>query len=76
MDIYFEGIRNRAWRLTDPKAIRDIKKRISGKDVFIADGHHRYEVSRMYSAELSNAVSAKSAPEGLKKRRELLWCTL
>lgn len=68
MDIYFEGIRSRTWRLDDPKAIRNIERFISDKNVFIADGHHRYEVSKMYSEELSR----KSIPENLKEASRFL----
>lgn len=63
MDIYFEGIRSRTWRLNDPKAIRTIERLISKKDIFIADGHHRFEVARMYSEELSR----KGIPENIKE---------
>lgn len=67
MDIHFEGIRNMAWRLNDPKAIRKIGSVISKKDIFIADGHHRYETARMYSKELANAAAGNHVPESLKK---------
>jgi uncharacterized protein (DUF1015 family) len=63
MDIYFEGIRSRTWRLDEPKAIRNIERLISNKDIFIADGHHRYEVARMYSEELAK----KGLPDAVKE---------
>jgi uncharacterized protein (DUF1015 family) len=63
MDIYFEGIRSRTWRLDDPKAIGNIERLILKKDVFIADGHHRYEVARMYSEELDR----KGVPDAVKE---------
>jgi uncharacterized protein (DUF1015 family) len=57
MDVRFEGARSRAWRIDDPKAIQKIERLMSAKDVFIADGHHRYEVSRMYSKESGSGAS-------------------
>jgi len=62
MNIRFEGIVSRAWRIDDPATIRKIVSLMSNKDIFIADGHHRYEVSRMYAGELA----ARKAPEALR----------
>ncbi|MFA4991237.1 MAG: DUF1015 domain-containing protein [Candidatus Omnitrophota bacterium] len=38
------GIRNKLWRVSDKKTLEDITRRMSEKKIFIADGHHRYEV--------------------------------
>ncbi len=46
-----EGVDNRLWRVTDPVVIAKVKKNLSGKEVFIADGHHRYEVARLFREE-------------------------
>ncbi len=43
-----EGIRNSVWRLTDEKKIKEISKKMQDSQIFIADGHHRYEVALMY----------------------------
>ncbi|NLE64878.1 MAG: DUF1015 domain-containing protein [Elusimicrobia bacterium] len=43
-----DGIRNQAWRLDDPALIEEITATFKGQNLFIADGHHRYEVSRRY----------------------------
>jgi uncharacterized protein (DUF1015 family) len=51
IDIRREGVRHLVWKMDDPAAIALIKRRMKGKNVFIADGHHRYEVARMYSKE-------------------------
>ncbi|HQP91611.1 MAG TPA: DUF1015 domain-containing protein [Candidatus Omnitrophota bacterium] len=42
------GIENRLYRLTDSKLIADIREFFSEKELFIADGHHRYEVARQF----------------------------
>jgi len=56
-DVMFEGVRNRAWRIGDRLDIKKITRLMAGKDTFIADGHHRFEVSRMYSNEVSGESS-------------------
>jgi len=43
-----DGVRNSIWRLTDKDKIEYIKKNLADKQIFIADGHHRYEVSSNY----------------------------
>ena len=57
MDVVFEGVRNTAWRIQDGKAIARISRIMAGRETFIADGHHRFEVSRMYSAEAGTTGS-------------------
>ena len=45
-----QGIRNSLWRVTDRQTIDDIADIIKKSHIFIADGHHRYEVASMYRA--------------------------
>ncbi len=40
-----EGIRNRLWKISDPKVIRQVENCLKDKTLLIADGHHRYETS-------------------------------
>jgi uncharacterized protein (DUF1015 family) len=42
------GIQNRIWRMSDAALIDQIKVFFAEKKVFIADGHHRHEVARMF----------------------------
>lgn len=42
------GTENRIWRVTDASLIAAVRDLMAAKDVFIADGHHRYEVARRY----------------------------
>ncbi|MDD3905492.1 MAG: DUF1015 domain-containing protein [Candidatus Omnitrophica bacterium] len=46
-----EGVRHMVWQLSDQKIIKAISKRMKAKGAFIADGHHRYEVSKMFAKE-------------------------
>jgi uncharacterized protein (DUF1015 family) len=43
-----DGGTNKLWRVTDKAEIGKIKALLSDKDLFIADGHHRFEVSKMF----------------------------
>lgn len=54
LDVDFQGVNNKVWVLDDPKLIKKIQKALGKRDVFIADGHHRYEVARMYAREVAN----------------------
>lgn len=41
-----DDVRHMVWRLEDSQQIDDIVQMIANQPVFIADGHHRFEVSR------------------------------
>jgi len=43
-----DGVRHLVWRLSDAKIIDSIRKIMSKKNIFIADGHHRFEVAQMF----------------------------
>lgn len=38
-----DGVLHRLWRLTDPRAIAEVCRPLRDKQIYIADGHHRYE---------------------------------
>lgn len=44
----FEGVENRLWRIDDKSFIQRVVSLMSDKNIFIADGHHRYEAARLY----------------------------
>ncbi len=44
-------IRNKVWRITDPKKIAILQKAIENKTMVITDGHHRYESAIAYRDE-------------------------
>ena len=51
--VFFEayddaGVANRLWRVANSLSIDKIGIFLAQKDIFIADGHHRYEVARMF----------------------------
>jgi len=68
LDIDFENVRHRVWRLDKAGMIKKIENFMGNKNIFIADGHHRYEVARMYSQEIQN----KNLPRALKDNSRYL----
>jgi uncharacterized protein (DUF1015 family) len=47
-----DGTVNRLGRVTDPAAIEAATRALSGTELLIADGHHRYETARVYADEV------------------------
>ena len=46
-----DGTVHRLWRVTDPAAIAAVQDATRDAELLIADGHHRYETSRVYAQE-------------------------
>ncbi|MEK6711254.1 MAG: DUF1015 domain-containing protein, partial [Nitrospinota bacterium] len=59
-DFEDEGVRHALWRCEDPAAHQAVQQALAEKQVFIADGHHRYETS----LNLREARRAGGAPPG------------
>lgn len=51
-NIVYDDVRHKLWRMDDKKLINKIQKAMEKKEIFIADGHHRYEASVMYHDEM------------------------
>lgn len=47
-----QSIRHQLWRITDPSALKKVQEIFIDKTVYIADGHHRYETSLAYQADM------------------------
>lgn len=45
------GVTHRLWRITDPAVHAKLAGRVAPEQVFIADGHHRYEISLAFRDE-------------------------
>jgi len=52
------GVAQKLWLLTDESKIAVIQKAMKGQELFIADGHHRYETSLLYKEEMTKNGSA------------------
>jgi uncharacterized protein (DUF1015 family) len=50
------GVEHLLERVTDPQRIAAIRDKLAADDVLIADGHHRYGVSRSYRDEVREAT--------------------
>ena len=48
IDLEFENVRNKLWRITESAVIEKIAAELEPKQVLIADGHHRYETGLAY----------------------------
>ncbi len=59
-----DGTVHRLWRVGDPGAIASAQSALTGVELLIADGHHRYETARAYAEEIG----------GEGEHRYLLMC--
>jgi len=57
------GIINKLWRISSKPAMNKIIKEMLNKQVFIADGHHRYEASLKYRNEMRAKAQKSSGDE-------------
>jgi len=46
-----DGVRHEIWAVTDPDTIRGFEQVLGPKDIYIADGHHRYNTALIYRRE-------------------------
>lgn len=56
-----DGVEHIVERIDDPARIARISAAVCGDDVLIADGHHRYGISRIYRDEQRGGPLAKAA---------------
>jgi uncharacterized protein (DUF1015 family) len=60
-----DGVEHSVERVTDRGRISEIAARVGGDDVLIADGHHRYSVSRTYRDEVRARTGTSHSPAEL-----------
>ncbi len=48
----FEGIEHALWRVDDPSALDALATHLRDRNIYIADGHHRYETMCAFADEL------------------------
>lgn len=58
-----DGFLHRLWKINDRKSIETIREELSDKDIFIADGHHRYETA----LEFRNEMNKVNFPASLRE---------
>lgn len=57
INITCDSIKHKVWRITDEMMISQLIKSLKNKDVFIADGHHRYEVACNFRQEMHSRLN-------------------
>jgi uncharacterized protein (DUF1015 family) len=58
-----EGSVHRLWPIENSELISSIKSELSGKPIFIADGHHRYETALEYRNEMREKEGPSEDPK-------------
>jgi uncharacterized protein (DUF1015 family) len=56
-------VTHRLWRIDDAAIVARLVERVAPEQVFIADGHHRYEISLAYRDERRAEPGAPSGPQ-------------
>ena len=64
---------HRVWRITDPTVIATVQAALSDKDLYIADGHHRYETAVNFMHECQEKGWRPAAPESFDARMMTLF---
>jgi uncharacterized protein (DUF1015 family) len=67
------GNRHLVWSVTDPETIARVRTALSEKDLYIADGHHRYETAVNFMRECEEKGWTKAAPESFDVRMMTLF---
>jgi uncharacterized protein (DUF1015 family) len=60
-----DGVTHAVERITDPARVSAISTAVGGQPVVIADGHHRYAISRTYRDEIRTKTGVTSSPAEL-----------
>jgi uncharacterized protein (DUF1015 family) len=66
------GVTHRVWVLTEPQTLKRICDAMVAEELFIADGHHRFETSLNYLKECESKGWKPGATESFDKR--LITC--
>lgn len=59
-----ENVVQRLWRLDSPDILKQIQTKMQGENIFIADGHHRYEVACAYRDVMKRKQGGITEEEG------------
>ncbi len=54
---------HKVWKVNDPDVLKKVQAYMEGENIFIADGHHRFEVACAYRDEMLHKVSKHSGEE-------------
>ena len=68
-----DGNSHQVWRIADFAAIGAIRAALADKDLYIADGHHRYETAVNFMSECEEQSWQPAAPESFDVRMMTLF---
>ena len=68
-----EGNSHQVWRITDEAVVSAIQAALADKDLYIADGHHRYETAVNFMSECEQHSWQPAAPESFDVRMMTLF---
>ena len=57
-----QGIHRRLWIVNDPVFISQLREYMHGRDIIIADGHHRYETALNYKKQMEQERTSDEEP--------------
>jgi uncharacterized protein (DUF1015 family) len=63
LDCVADGQRHVLWKVTDTETIDSVRHTLAASDVYIADGHHRYETALGYRDEVKASAQSWSGDE-------------
>ena len=58
-----DGVRHILWKLSDPALLQEMTTALTAQELFIADGHHRFEVAREYRKWRRSMVQKSNGDE-------------
>lgn len=67
------GNNHYVWRIDDPQVISAVSQALEDKDLYIADGHHRYETAVNFMRECKEKGWRTAAPESFDVRMMTLF---
>lgn len=76
IDVNIDNVRHRVWRLIEARVLEKIEQFMEPRDVFIADGHHRYETAINYANEIEKQAAAPQSLKDNSKYSMAYFCEL
>lgn len=58
-----EGVTHQLWRIDSPDTLRTVESAMEKEGIFIADGHHRYEVACAYRDKMKEKLGTLTGEE-------------
>jgi uncharacterized protein (DUF1015 family) len=55
---------HKLWRIDEPELLKKVQEKMEAENIFIADGHHRYEVACAWRDEMKKKFPSASGQEG------------